>query len=433
VHRLHRLRRPTALLLAAFGCASAALPAAGQDASSLAPACDGPVVPPTGCQVGAWPADGAPALPSAFGTIEPGVWITDPAGDAPAGGLDILGVGVGRVPVRDAARLRRAGDVLRSGNRRQAIRDGPALLIRTVLGSAPDALADGHGGVHVATDVDGVRSNDAPTGVDEPTGPFAGLQEVYSVSVAAGEKPDALFSDLARGWYKGRQPFAAHRPAPEVVDILVRPERFGEAFRVATFTEGTAGGGYDVAGIGGTLAPIPLDGRVPATPMCLEASVATEPFVVERLVENGQTFRDVETPRSWTGTARFAVTAEERSALERLIAAGDVDRDGAVELRGEAVLVEEGLNVRQTPRLSLGLRDDEAVLGVGLGLARRGFIVIRDIALEPTGDAAADAALGRAVDAFVDAVPPFRVARRSGPVLGSAAGPCLPAIGPGST
>jgi hypothetical protein len=255
---------------------------------------------------------------------------------------------------------------------------------------------------------------------------------VYSVSAAAGEEPDALFSDLARGWYKGRQPFAAHRPSPEVVDILVRPERFGEAFRVATFAESTIGAGYDVAGIGGTLSTIPLDGRVPVTPTCLEAAVATEPFVVERLIENGQTFRDVETPRSWTGTARFALTDEERSALERLIATEDVDADGAIELAGEAVLVEEGLNVRQTPRLSLRLQDGEAALVVGLGLTRRGFIVIRDIALEPSGDAVVDAVLTRAADAFVDAVPPFRVARRGGPVLISPNGSCLPEAAPAS-
>ena len=280
--------------------------------------------------------------------------MTDPGGDAPAGGLDILGVGVGRVHVRDASSLRRAGDVLRVGNGRQAVRDGEALLIRTVLGSAPDAILDGHAGVHVGTDVDGVRSNDAPSGVEAPSGPFAGLQEVFSFGVAAGEEPDILFSDLARGWYKGKQAYAASQPAPEVVDILVRPEHFGESFRVATFTDTTAGGGYDVAGLGGILATIPLDGRVDAAPACLEASVASEPFVVERLIENGQTFRDLETPRSWTGTARFALTDEERAALEALIATGDVDLDGAIDLPGEAVLVEEGLNVRQTPSLSAG-------------------------------------------------------------------------------
>jgi hypothetical protein len=358
--------------------------------------------------------------------------VTDPGGDAPAGGLDILAVGVGRVPVRDASSLRRAGDVLHVGNRRQAIRDGEALLIRTVLGSAPDAIPDGYAGVHVGTDVDGVRSNDAPSGVEAPSGPFAGLQEVYSFSVAAGEEPDILFSDLARGWYKGKQAYVASRPAPEVVDILVRPEHFGETFRVATFTDTSAGGGYDVAGLGGILATIPLDGRVEAAPSCLEASVASEPFVVERLIENGQTFRDLETPRSWTGTARFALTDEERAALEALIATGDVDLDGAIDLAGEAVLVEEGLNVRQIPRLSLAVQGGEAVLRLGLGLARRGFIVIRDIVVEPTGDAIVDAFVTRAADALVDAVPPFRVARRSGLVLASAAGACVPAVAPGS-
>src|SRR4029079_2360456 len=89
--------------------------------------------------------------------------------------------------------------------------------------------------------------------------------------------------------YRAGRRFAASRPAPEVVDLLIRPERFGEAFRVATFTDSIAGGGYDVAGIGPTLATIPVDGRVPATPSCLEASVTSEPFVVDRLIENGQT------------------------------------------------------------------------------------------------------------------------------------------------
>jgi hypothetical protein len=396
------------------------------------PPCEAGPVPATGCLLSTWPTDGAAALPSRFGRIEPGVWMTDPAGDAPAGGLDILAVGAGRVPVREASALRRSEDVLRVGNRRQAVRDGEALLIRTVLGSPPDAIADGHAGVHVGTDVDGVRSNDAPSGVEAPSGPFAGLQEVFSFTVAAGEEPDILFSDLARGWYKGKQAYAASRPAPEVVDILVRPERFGETFRVATFTDTTAGGGYDVVGIGGVLAPIPLDGQVDAAPTCLEASVATEPFVVERLVENGQTFRDLETSRSWTGTARFALTDGERAALEALIATGDLDQDGAIGLVGEAVLVEEGQNVRQTPRLGLRVDDGEAVLGIALGLARRGFIVIRDVAIEPTGHATVDAVLTRAADALVDAVPPFRVARRGGPVLASAAGPCTPGIAPGS-
>jgi hypothetical protein len=413
-------------------CLGLTLPVAAQDGADVLASCDGPAVPPAGCRVGAWPSDGAAALPSPFGRIEPGVWVIDPGGDAPAGGLDIVAVGVGRIPVREASSLRSAADVLRVGNRRQALRDGQALLIRTVLGSAPDAIADGHAGVYVATDVDGVRSNDAPTAVEEPSGPFAGFQEVYSFNVAAGEDPDLLFSDLARGWYRGRQPFAAHRPAPEVVDILIRPERFGEAFRVATFTETTAGGGYDIAGIGATLATIPLDGRVPPTPTCLEATVAAEPFIVERLVENGQTFRDVETPRSWTGTARFAVTDQERVALEGLVATGDADQDGAIDLEGEAVLVEEGLNVRQSPRLGLRLQDGEAALTIGLGLARRGFIVIRDITVEPTGDTTADAALARVADGLVEAVPPFRVARRSGPVIVPANGPCVPVAAPGS-
>jgi hypothetical protein len=431
---VHRARRTgTLLLLVALAAGVSTAPVAGQDGSDDPPGCDGAAVPATGCRIGSWPADGAAALPSRFGRIEPGVWVTDPGGDAPAGGLDILAVGVGRVPVRDASALRRAGDVLRVGNRRQAIRDGQALLIRTVLGSAPDAILDGHAGGHGGTDVDGVSSNDAPSGVEAPAGPFAGLQEVYSFSVAAGEEPDVLFSDLARGWYKGKQAFAASRPAPEVVDILVRPERFGESFRVATFTDTTAGGGYDVAGLGGILATIPLDGRVEAAPACLEASVASGPFVVERLIENGQTFRDLETPRSWTGTARFAVTDEERAALEALIATGDVDQDGAIDLTAEAVLVEEGLNVRQTPRLSLSLQDGEAVLVLALGLARRGFIVIRDVAVEPTGDAAIDAFLARAADALVDALPPFRVARRSGVVLASPTGACVAVVAPGSS
>ena len=46
--------------------------------------------------------------------------------------------------------------------------------------------------------------------------------------------------------------------------------------------------------------------------------------------------------------------------------------------------------------------------------------------------ATVDALLARVADAFVEAVPPFRVARRSGPVLTTAAGPCLPAAAPAS-
>ena len=205
--------------------AALSVPVVAQSESEVPP-CDAAEAAVTACRLGGWPAEGPATLPTIFGApdLAASVWVDDPTGDAPAGGLDVLGVGIARVPVEDAASLRRASDVLRAGNRRQAVRDGEALLIRTVLASAPDAIADGHAGVFVATDVDGVLSNDAPSGVDAPDGPFAGLQEVFSLNVAAGDAPDLLFSDLSRGWYQGRQAYAAHRPAPEVVDMLVRPE-----------------------------------------------------------------------------------------------------------------------------------------------------------------------------------------------------------------
>jgi hypothetical protein len=302
-----------------------------------------------------------------------------------------------------------------------------------VLASAPDAISDGHAGVFVATDVDGVSSNDAPGGVDDPDGPFAGLQEVFSLNIAAGEDADLLFSDLSRGWYRGREAFAAHRPAPEVVDLLVRPERFGEDLRVATFATGSEGSGYDVAGIGTTVARVPIDGIAQPAPSCLEASIGTEPFVVERLIENGQTFRDIETARTWSATALFALSDAERAAIEALVAARDADGDGSVDLTGEVVLVEEGLNVRQTPRLRLGLHEGHARLSLDLGLARRGFVVLRDLAIEPTGDAVVDPVLTRASNALTTAVPPFRVARRGGPVLTSAPGVCAPVATPATT
>jgi hypothetical protein len=377
------------------------------------------------CRLAAWPTDGAAALPSRFGPLEPGgVWIDDAPGDAPPGGLDILGVGLSMIPVEGAAALRRADDVLRLGGRSKAIREGDAVLIRTLLASPPEALADGYAGVFVATDIDGVRTNDAPSGIEAPDGPFAGLQQVYSLNVAAGEEPEVLYSDLARGWYKGREAFAAHRPAPEVVDFLVRRERFGDVLRVATFSSGAGGSGYDVVGVGPAHATIPLDGVVGTLPTCIEASVANDPWIVDRLVESGETFRDIETPRSWSVAATFPLGDEERAALDGLIAAGDGDADG-LDLRGSVVVIEEGLNVRQAPAMNVRLVDGEAVLSVTLGLTRRGFMVLRDLEVEPTGDAVADAFLARAADALVASVPPFRVARKAGQVLASAGRPCV--------
>ena len=72
-------------------------------------------------------------------------------------------------------------------------------MSKSMTASAPEAIPDGHAGVFVATDIDGVLSNDAPVGVEDPDGPFAGFQEVFSLNVVAGEEPDLLYSDLSRG------------------------------------------------------------------------------------------------------------------------------------------------------------------------------------------------------------------------------------------
>ncbi len=121
-----------------------------------------------------------------------------------------------------------------------------------------------------------------------------------------------LDSDLAKAWYEDDDEFAAAWAAPGVLDLLLRPDALGDGVAVVTYANGPDGG-YDTLALGS--GPIPLDGRVGLRPLCLEASLSGEPYVVERLVENGQTLRDVEAPGSWQGGAAFAADAQALEAL----------------------------------------------------------------------------------------------------------------------
>ena len=408
-------------------------PAAAQSGagSDALPACHPATPSADACLLPAWPTDGEAALPSVFGSIDPedGIWVTDPGGDAPAAAPDITGVGIATIDIEHARALRGSDEVLVRGDARKVLRDGEALLVRTVLAAPLDSVADGHAAVLVATDGDGTRTNDAPTETGRPDGPFAGLQDVASLHhVADGDVTRVLQSDLARGWYKGKEAFAAARPAPTVIDVLLRIRDVGDAVRVVSFASGDDGG-YDVVTVGPGAAAIPVDGRVGPLPVCLEAAIIAEPYTVRRLEESGQTVRDIEARASWAGGGAFTLGAADRDALEALLAERDPDADGHVALPSTATLISEGLNVRQRPEVEVGLDGDRLSIALQLGLPRRGYHVLRDIALRPTGVDAADAALERLTVALVEAIPPFRSGRRGGVVLGDATGSCLPTSG----
>jgi hypothetical protein len=351
------------------------------------------------------------------------VWLADAVGDAPPGGLDVQGVGIGRVEVEEAGPLRRADDVLRTGRRNRAVRPGTNAIVRIVLDRRLDQIAEGYAGIHVATDIDRSRTNNAPAGVARAPQPFAGSEDVYSITHATTTGLTELHdSDLARGWYRDRDAFAAAWAAPNVLDLLIRPEGLGDELRVVTFTSAD-GGAYDIVDLG--TGGIPVDGAVGLRPTCLAAATSTEPFVVSRLAERGQTLRDVETPASLQAGAAFRVDGAMRDALAAVIAASDTDGDDRVAIESTVALFEDGTTIRQRPMLEVALEDDTVRLAVELGLAQRGFDVVRQLTPSATGDAAVDAWLTSASDALVEALPPFRVARRGGSLVGDLAA-CLP-------
>ena len=325
------------------------------------------------------------SIPSLFGRIDGLVWVDDDSGDAPSGGLDILGVGLGRVEISDPGPIRESEDLLKLGKVKKAVQRGPGVLVRVVLDRPVDQVAGGHSSVHIATDIDGSRSNNAPTGVADPDNPFAGSHDVYSLTWASTTgKTRLLDSDLSRGWYQDKDPFAAAWAAPGVLDVLVAPEAFGEGFRVVSHVSGSEGG-YDLVGHGPGV--IPADGRTGLVPSCIEGSIEAEPFVVRRLVENGQTLRDVEASASWRGWCRRAHRGR-RPCGARRAHRGERRRWRRPH---QPRLHHEPLRGRRrhppAPGIALALDGDLAYVALELGLTRRGYNVLRDIELKPTGDA----------------------------------------------
>ena len=380
------------------------------------------------CWLSDWTGADHSDIPSLFGEVEGITWVEDAAGDAPEGGLDILAAGIGRVTIDDPASVRKTAGVRKQGKIKKAVPAGTSLLVRIVLDRALDDVPGGHASVHVATDVNGSRTSNVPSGVAAPDFPFAGSQDVYSLTWASTTgKTRLLNSDLAKAWYKAKDPFAAGWAAPNVLDLLIKPSAFGEDFRVITHAAGGAGG-YDTLTLGP--AAIPTDGRVGLLPACIEGSIMAEPFVVSRLVENGQVVRNVEAQASWRGGASVPLDGKARAALADLIAAGDDDGpegDDRITVPAWVNLFEDGIVIRQRTDLELALwDDDDALLSTELGLTRRGYNVLRDFEPDSTGDRDLDAWLESATDALRETMPPWRLSKRGGVLVGEAIGACIP-------
>jgi hypothetical protein len=377
------------------------------------------------CQLPAWPAT-AQDVPSPFGTVQGLVWFEDPAGDVPAEGVDLRAMGIGLVDIEDAGPIRDLEGLLKLGKAKEAVRPGQNVLVRVVLERPLAETPAGYTSIHVATDRDRSRSNNAPAGVDAGEQPFAGVEDVVSVAYASTTGQTTLLdSDLASGWYEDGDPFAAAWASPTVLDLLLRPEAVGDGLAAVTYANGRDGG-YDTLGLASGL--VPLDGAVGLRPACLEAHLSAGPFVVRRLEENGQALRDVDTPASWLGGAALAPDPASLEALRAYVAAADDDADGRVSLQADVNLFEDGQVIGQRPPLWLALADERVQLGLQLGIARRGYEVLRAIDLEATGDPVVDAWLDRAVDAFIEAMPPFRSGRQAGAILGDGVGTCVPAL-----
>ncbi len=142
-----------------------------------------------------------------------------------------------------------------------------------------------------------------------------------------------------------------------MLDLLLRPDALGDGVSVVTFTSGTDGG-YDTVSLG--TGPVPIDGRVGLRPVCLEASLSGDPYLVPRLVENGQTLRDVEAPGSWQGGAVFVPDAQTLEALRAWFGDADEDGDGRVALPAEVNLFEDGVVIGQRPDVELALDGDRS-------------------------------------------------------------------------
>jgi hypothetical protein len=357
------------------------------------------------------------------------VWLNDFATDVLAGGLDVLAVGVARVHVSDARAARLTPGLLMLGAPKNAVRDGRAVLVRVVLDRPPEEVAGRHAAVLLATDIDGLPTDDAPTTVSRPDGAFAGLQDVYSFHVGEGApQPELRDSDLRRGWYKDRDPFAVHRPAGQILDFLVRPRALGDEIRVVTYVADGAGGegAYDVVRLGGSVGDLPLDGLVDRTPACLAGRIVDEPITIERVVQNRQAFDDLEVPWSWQGGGSLPLSAEEEVTLTALIEAGDVDGDGRHVLPADLGLLDDGLPIEETVGVDLWLEPGRAYLRFPIGLTRRGYHVLTGFAFRPTGDPTADGLLASLGSSLASHLPPFSTVRRGGIILGDPDAPCLP-------
>ena len=413
-----------ALALLAPPLALSSLPstAAAQDEGGL-PACSTDRT--TDCRLPGWPGSEQRDRPSPFGDVEGLVWFEDEVGDAPGDGIDILAAGVGRVTIDQPKPIRKADGTLRKGKVKKAVPKGTSLLVRVVVDRAPDTLDARHASIHVATDADGSRSDNAPSIVAEPDFPFAGSQDIYSLTWASTTGETTLqASDLAKGWYKAKTPFAASWATPTVIDFLIKPATFGQGFRVIT-NAAAADGGYDSLTLGPS--PVPVDGRVGLAPACVEGSISQLPYVVPRVVDNKEVVRDVEAPASWQGGAALPLTDENvRSRVAALIAERDADGDGRASLPAWVNLFQNGTVVRQRADLELALDGEAALIATELGLLKRGYNVLRNIELDETGDRAVDAWLGEATDALREAMPPFRVNKRAGLLTGGAIGACIP-------
>ncbi|MEX1336403.1 MAG: hypothetical protein AB1Z66_14015 [Candidatus Limnocylindrales bacterium] len=394
-----------------------ATPVAAQDV----PPCDGERT--TGCVLPGWAASPVGDVPSLFGGIEGVAWIEDPAGDAPAGGVDILGVGIARVDIDDPAAVRKSKGLLKLGKAKRAVRPDESVLVRVSLDRPPSEVSGGHASVHLATDIDGSRSNNVPAGIARPDYPFAGSENVYSLTWAATTgKTRLLASDLAKAWYKDKAPFAASWATPTVLDFLVRPQALGDGLRLITHAAGDDGG-YDVAAWGP--AAVPVDGVVGLVPVCHESSIVAQPYVIGRLRQGGQTVRNVDAPASWRGGASIPVDEAVRPSLEAWIEAND-DDDGRARLATWVNLFEDGIVIRQRPDLEVALEGETVTLALELGLTRRGYNVLRDFEPASTGDERLDVWIEQATDAMRANMPPFRLNKKSGLLVGEGIGSCVP-------
>jgi hypothetical protein len=80
----------------------------------------------------------------------------------------------------------------------------------------------------------------------------------------------------------------------------------------------------------------------------------------------------------------------------------------------------------QRPEVRLAIHERRVQLVLQLRTTRQGYEVLRAIDLESTGDPVADGWLAGALDAFAEAVRPFRSGRQAGPIVGEGLGSCRP-------